>query len=190
MDIPKELTVVKALDSMLLQIPSGFASSFGVLAAMLIAKKTRSLLYTGIGLLTVGMIGLLLLCAIPEGEVKLLGFYLSWAGTGAYSLLLTYVGNNVKGYTKKIFYNGCVVAAYTLGNFSGPLMMVEHEAPRYLSGVGGYLAGFGVAAIAYFIVRFQAQKVNRKRIANGATEYVDLTLDLTDKEDVNFLYRL
>ncbi|KAI9262421.1 major facilitator superfamily domain-containing protein [Phascolomyces articulosus] len=178
------------LDSMLLQIPSGFASSLGVLAAMLIARKTRQLLLTGIGLLCVGMIGLILLCAIPEGEVKLLGFYLSWAGTGAYSLLLTYVGNNIKGYTKKIFYNGCVVAAYTLGNFAGPLMMVEHEAPRYLSGVGGYLAGFGVAAIAYLIVRFQAVRVNKQRIANGATGDIDLTVDTTDKEDQQFLYRV
>ncbi|KAI9498456.1 major facilitator superfamily domain-containing protein [Zychaea mexicana] len=178
------------LDSMLLQIPSGFASSLGVLAAMLIARKTGQLLYTGIGLLIIGMIGLVLLCAIPEGEVKLLGFYLSWAGTGAYSLLLTYVGNNAKGYTKKIFYNGCIVAAYTLGNFAGPLMMVEHEAPRYLSGVGGYLAGFGVAAIAFLIVRIQAARTNKKRIANGAVGDVNLALDLTDQEDEQFLYRV
>ncbi|KAI7850280.1 major facilitator superfamily domain-containing protein [Circinella umbellata] len=178
------------LDSMLLQIPSGLASSLGVLSAMLIAKKTRSLLYTGIGLLIVGMVGLVILLAIPEGEVKLLGFYLSWAGTGAYSLLLTYVGNNVKGYTKKIFYNGCIVAAYTLGNFTGPLMMIEHEAPRYMSGIGGYLAGFGVAAIAYLIVRIQAGRINKKRMANGASNNIDLSVDTTDKEDEQFLYRL
>ena len=59
-----------------------------------------------------------------------------------------------------------------------------------MSGIGGYLAGFGVAAVAYLIVRIQSGRINKKRIANGATNNIDLSVDTTDKEDEEFLYRL
>ncbi|KAI8138507.1 major facilitator superfamily domain-containing protein [Fennellomyces sp. T-0311] len=178
------------MDSLLLQIPSGLAGSLGVFAAVLLAHKTKQLIWSAMFMITIGVAGLIILCAIPDGAIKLLGFYLSWAGAGSYALLVTYIGNNVKGYTKKIFYNGSVTIAYTIGNFVGPLMMVEHQAPRYLGGVGGFLGGFVVAFFCYFLIRIQGARINRKRLANSTGEETDVYLDLTDKEDKNFIFRL
>lgn len=45
------------------------------------------------------------------------------------------VGSNVSGYTKKIFYNGSVVAATIIGQFIGPLVMLERDKPRYVTGM-------------------------------------------------------
>ncbi|KAI9497523.1 major facilitator superfamily domain-containing protein [Zychaea mexicana] len=177
-------------ESLLLQIPSGLASALGVLIAVVLAHKTRQIIWSSMFMLVIGMIGLIILCAIPEGEVKLLGFYLSWAGTGSYALVVTLIGNNVKGYTKKIFYNSCIMVAYTVGNFVGPLMMVDHQAPRYLGGVGGFLGGFFVAFCCLFGVRIISSRVNRERLANKTGEETDVYLDLTDKQDKNFISRL
>ncbi|KAG2226185.1 hypothetical protein INT45_003330 [Circinella minor] len=191
--------------SLLLQIPSGLASALGVFVAVLLAHKTKQIIWSSMFMLCIGMIGLIILCAIPEGEVKLLGFYLSWAGTGSYALIVTLIGNNVKGYTKKIFYNSCIMAAYTVGNFVGPLMMTEHDvrnrssiekggkrgiAPRYLGGVGGFLAGFFVAFCCLFIVRMLGARVNRHRLENKSDKETDVYLDKTDKEDDQFIFRL
>lgn len=136
------------------------------------------------------MIGLILLLAIPSGGVKLLGYYLSWASTGSYALIITMIGNNVKGYTKKIFYNGSLMCFYTIGNFCGPLMMVAKQAPRYLGGIGGFLGGYVVALICYIIMRIWMSRENKRRLANLTGEPCDIYQDLTDREDKNFIYLL
>ncbi|KAI7885993.1 MFS general substrate transporter [Lichtheimia hyalospora FSU 10163] len=176
--------------SLLLQIPSGMASALGVVVAVILARVSKQLIYSAMAMMVVGIIGLVILIAIPDGEIKLLGYYLSWAGTGSYTLLVTLIGNNVKGYTKKIFYNTSIMIAYTLGNLIGPLMMAENTAPRYLGGIGGFLGGYVIAFLCYIAIRVQGVRVNRRRLANKTNEETDLQLDLTDKEDENFIYRL
>ncbi|KAG2226506.1 hypothetical protein INT45_014250 [Circinella minor] len=177
-------------ESLLLQIPSGMASALGVFVAVYLAHKTKQMLYSSIFMLSIGIVGLIILCAIPEGAIKLLGFYLSWAGTGSYALVITVIGNNVKGYTKKIFYNSSIMVAYTIGNFIGPLMMAEQQAPRYLGGVGGYLGGFFVALCCLLILRIHDGRINQRRLANKTMDEIDVYLDKTDKEDDQFIYRL
>ncbi|CDH50689.1 allantoin permease [Lichtheimia corymbifera JMRC:FSU:9682] len=176
--------------SLLLQIPSGMASALGVVVAVLLARVTKQMIYSAMAMMLVGIAGLVILIAIPDGEIKLLGYYLSWAGTGSYALLLTIVGNNCKGLTKKIFYNSSVMVAYTIGNLVGPLMMAENTAPRYIGGISGFLGGFVIAFLCYAAIRVQGARVNRRRLANKTGEETNLELDLTDKEDENFIYRL
>lgn len=132
------------------------ASALGVVVAVLLARVTKQMIYSAMAMMLVGIAGLVILIAIPDGEIKLLGYYLSWAGTGSYALLLTIVGNNCKGLTKKIFYNSSVMVACkcwcvlflitvtyhhlsdTIGNLVGPLMMAENTAPRYIGGISEY----------------------------------------------------
>ena len=118
------------------------------------------------------------------------GFYIAWALTGGYSLLITVIGANVSGYSKKIFYNGSFVIFYTLGNFIGPLVMLERQAPRYTGAMTGFCIGNGVAIVAYFIMRYSMAQQNKERLANPPSEATDVNLDLTDKQDRNFIYRL
>lgn len=70
--------------------------------------------------------------------------------------------------------------------------MVDSSAPRYLGPLGGYLACNLAACVLLFIARLNMKAHNqRKRSQPGFKEDErDINLDLTDKEDPNFLYKL
>lgn len=182
--------IIQAGESILLKVPAGTASFLGVTAATLIARRTKQLCYTGAFMCCISLAGCVILAAVPSGPAKLAGFYLAWTLTGAYSLLITIIGTNVSGYTKKVFYNGAFVVFYTLGNFIGPLAMVEYQAPRYVGAMTGFCIGNGVAFVCYLIMRVVLARENRDRKRNPPSEPTDVTLDLTDAQDRNFIYRL
>lgn len=171
-------------------MPGGVASTLGVIMATFIARRTRQVCFTGVFMAGISLVGCIILAAVSEGAVKLLGYYLSWGSTGAYGLLATLIGNNVSGYSKKVFYNTTLVIFYTIGNFVGPLIMLEHQKPRYLGAITGFCVGNGVAICCFLVLRWMMVTENRKRLADPPSEPTDAHLDLTDKEDKNFIYRL
>ena len=134
--------------------------------------------------------GCIVLTVLANGPGKLAGYYLSWAMSGASALLAATIGNNVSGYSKKIFYNSIYVAATTVGQFIGPLLMLEREAPRYLTGPLVFTIGNGIAFACFVINRIIMARENKRRLANPPEEETDVTLGLTDVEDKNFIYRL
>jgi hypothetical protein len=75
----------------------------------------------------------------------------------------------------------------TLGNFIGPLMMVP---PTYLGGLLGYVASNFLTILMLLYVRWEGARINKKRSENPLPEKTDPNLDLTDREDGNFTYRL
>ncbi|KAI8148208.1 major facilitator superfamily domain-containing protein [Fennellomyces sp. T-0311] len=186
----KELGDFTPGESILLKVPAGTSSFIGVVFATIVAKRTKQICLTGALMSTISLVGCIILAVVKQGPAKLAGFYIAWALTGGYSLLITTIGANVSGYSKKIFYNGAFVIFYTLGNFIGPLVMLEREAPRYTGAMTGFCIGNGVAIVCYLIMRFTMARENKKRLANPPTESTDVTLDLTDKQDKNFIYRL
>ncbi|KAI8148204.1 major facilitator superfamily domain-containing protein [Fennellomyces sp. T-0311] len=177
-------------ESILLKMPGGVASTAGSILATLIARRTGQVCYTGVLMAGISLVGCIVLAAVPGGAVKLVGYYLSWGSTGGYGLLMTVVGNNVSGYTKKIFYNAFLVVFYTLGNFIGPLVMLDHEKPRYLGAMTGFCIGNGVAIVCFILVRILMVRENKRRLANPPEQATDAKLDLTDFQDKNFIYRL
>ncbi|KAI9306816.1 major facilitator superfamily domain-containing protein [Cunninghamella echinulata] len=178
-----------ALDAILLHIPSSAMACVFVFSAVIIHRKTGkfSIACTVCGLFA--MLGCLLLAVLPHSEVKLAGYYLTWAYNGTYVILLSIVTTNVSGYSKKVFYNAGVMVAYTIGNFIGPLVMLDKEAPRYLSGMIVFVAGNLTIVLCLLLSIFLMYRVNKQRLANGITK-TDAHLDLTDKEDPNFIYKL
>ncbi|KAL7318911.1 hypothetical protein PS15m_002094 [Mucor circinelloides] len=122
-----------SLNSIILQIPNGVsAASFAIVSA-LIAHKLQKNTFIAIGTALISLLGCILMAVIP-GTPKLVGLYLSWAMTGTVSLVLTLVTNNISGYTKKVFYNAVIVVGQTFGNFIGPLIMIQEQAPTYWGG--------------------------------------------------------
>ncbi|CAO3621527.1 unnamed protein product [Cunninghamella blakesleeana] len=178
-----------SLDAILLQIPSATMAVLFVFLAVLIHRKTGKYSIAILVCSTIAMIGCLLLIVLPHTGIKLLGYYLSWGYVGSYSILTTVVANNVSGYSKKVFYNGFIIAAYTLGNMIGPLVMVEQEKPIYRSGMITFLCGNLVAVSFVLISLYLMYRVNKKRLAVGVSK-TDAHLDLTDYEDPNFIYKL
>ncbi|KAL1932189.1 hypothetical protein VTP01DRAFT_9245 [Rhizomucor pusillus] len=179
-----------ATESILFKIPGGAATFLTTLMAGLIARRTQQTVYTGIFMCLISLSGCLVLACIPSGTVKLLGYYLSLAAFGSSAMFATIVGSNVSGYSKKIFYNTTMTAANTLGQFIGPLVMLDREKPRYLTGLIVFSVGNAVAIVCLVIIRIMIARENKRRIASPPPEIYDVNLDLTDQEDRNFLYKV
>lgn len=157
---------------------------------MWVARKTKQL-YLGVVVSSViSLTGVILLAVLPAGGIKLLGFLLAWAMNGTAVMLLTITAANVTGYTKKIFYNAMNMIFFTLGNFTGPLIMLENEAPTYKTGMIIYCIANAAILVALFFNRQLMAKQNKTRLANPSDQVFDVKDDLTDCENTNFIYKL
>ncbi|KAI9252263.1 major facilitator superfamily domain-containing protein [Phascolomyces articulosus] len=177
-------------ESILLKMPGGVAASIFIITASIIARRIRQIAYTGMVMCLISLAGVIILAAAPHGAIKLLGYYLSWAMGGAGSLFIVTVGTNVSGYSKKIFYNSVLVIFTTVGNFIGPLVMLEREIPTYKTGMIVYCIGNAIAFLCFFIARTLMARENKKRLENPPTETLDVNGDYTDQEDRSFIYKL
>ncbi|ORZ23512.1 major facilitator superfamily domain-containing protein [Absidia repens] len=179
----------ESLNAILLQIPSASVSVLFVILAVVIHRKLNSMALAVIASSGLAMIGCILLATLPHTAVKLVGYYLAWGFNGSYTMLLTLVAKNVSGYSKKIFYNASIMVAYTIGNFIGPIVMLSNEAPVYRSGMLIFMVGNFMVIVCICAMIWLMHRTNKQRIRNGITGKTDAHLDLTDKEDTNFIYK-
>ncbi|KAI8393772.1 major facilitator superfamily domain-containing protein [Radiomyces spectabilis] len=178
------------LQSVLLSIGTGGSDIILIMGAVWVVQRTKQTIYTACGLMVIDIIGLILLVVIPVPKAKLVGFYLAWSYCAAYVLLVTTIANNVSGYTKKIFYNGLLMVFYTVGNFVGPLMMVESQKPTYIGGMIGYIVANTIVIVLLLIARWRMAIVNKQRLSKPSEYVTNVEDDLTDVQDPNFIYRL
>lgn len=179
-------------NAVLLTIPSGVFALIVVAGSAFYSKKIGETINVAIAMCAISLIGLVLLAAIPGGGVKLLGLYLSWACTATYALMQASIASNVSGYTKKIFYTSGNLICYTLGNFIGPLLLRSHEAPRYLTGIGVYIAANALVIVLFAYVRISYVRANKKRNLDKNVNIValpDSLEDITDVQNQRFVYR-
>lgn len=169
---------------------TGAADILFILSAIYISGKTKQTIYTSMGLVCISFVGLILFEVIPNPHYKLFGYYLSWAYCSAYVLTVTCVSNNVSGYTKKIFYNGMIMIFYTIGNFCGPLMIIESQAPNYPPAIITYMCANIIVIILFYVARREMAKVNEERLACSTIVMTNVEDDLSDVQDPNFIYRL
>ncbi|KAI8096838.1 major facilitator superfamily domain-containing protein [Halteromyces radiatus] len=179
-----------SLNSILLQIPSAAISVLFVLLAVVINRKSKNMSLPTIVCGGIAMIGCILLACLPHTSIKLLGYYLAWGFNGSYVMLLTIVSNNVSGYSKKIWYNASVMVAYTVGAFVGPLVMLDYEFPVYRTGMIIFVIGNLLVVLSVCTMLYLMKRTNKKRAQNTHGEKTDAHLDLTDKQDKNFFYKL
>ncbi|SAM03743.1 hypothetical protein [Absidia glauca] len=173
-------------EAILLNIPSGMASVLFICIAIYLARRSNQTIYTSIGMTGVSLIGLIVLMANESNGGKLAGYYLTWALTAAQAMMITIIGNNVSGYTKKVTYNSGLVVFNTLGNFIGPLVMAN----SFMVGLIVYIVGSVISAILLLYIRWNMLHINNQRKDQRLGEKTDPSLDYTDRQDVNFVYRL
>lgn len=176
--------------SIILQIPNGAAAAIFSIGAVAVAHRIHKVTLVGLCTTVIAALGFILMIVTP-GKAKLLGFYLTWAMVGSSSIQQTIVTTNVSGYTKKVFYNNIMMVGNTIGNFGGPLVMVESDAPQYVRAMIGFIitnvGSFFIFALYFYVMN----KENKRRRANlGNNPPTDVHLDLTDVQDKNFIYRL
>ncbi|KAI8067688.1 major facilitator superfamily domain-containing protein [Gilbertella persicaria] len=178
-----------SLTAIILQVPNGVAAALFAIGAVLMANRIGQNTFTGIGAALVSLLGCVLMASIP-GTPKLVGFYLTWAMTGVSALLQTLVSNNVSGYTKRVFYNGVNMVAMTIGNFCGPLMMNQDQAPTYVGAMVGFSITNVLVIVCFLGVYWVMKQENKRRLANPPAEKSNVYLDLTDQQDKNIIYKL
>lgn len=177
----------------MLGIPPGVMYSIFVLGATATQSRIReSMLYVACCMNIIAITGLTLVLVIPINQAKLTGLYLCVAYVGTLVMVLTSVSNNVSGYTKKIFYNCSMVFFCAVGNFVGPQLMLPSQSPLYIGGMVTYIASNVICIACLLIARYSMLKVNtRRQQLDQKTEYFnDSNIDITDKQDEQFIYKL
>ncbi|KAI9302987.1 major facilitator superfamily domain-containing protein [Cunninghamella echinulata] len=178
------------LQSVLLSAGSGITDIFYIVVSVfLVTRKEGRLLYTGMGMMAMNLLGFLLLLFIPQPKLKLIGYYLTWPCAATFVLILTCITNNVSGYTKKIFYNSMIIVFYTIGNFAGPFLMVESQKPTYYGGMIAYCCSSVCCIFCLAITRWTMARANRSK-PRMKREYKENNDDLTDVQDQSFFYLL
>jgi hypothetical protein len=174
-------------------MPAGFMSGTTELLIPFFASKTnrfRTWLIVGCECGTILASLLLWFVPITVGHqgVLLFACYILPSFGGAYAVLMGLQIANTAGYTKRSFTSSGIFMGYCLGNFTGPLLFKEADAPRYTP---GWRATFGttVAALTLVVVyRFFCLWENKRRDKSGVLEAYDHAFedDVTDKKVCSF----
>ncbi|KAI9497507.1 major facilitator superfamily domain-containing protein [Zychaea mexicana] len=182
------------LNTILMGIPHGAATIVLLVGSSFFSRRFDELAYVGMIFSAISMVAVILLAAIPPGPAQLAGLLIS-ATTPLYTLMQASISNNVSGYTKKIFYTSANLVAYCIGNFIGPLMMDESTGPRYIPGNAGYAVADFLCILLFGYIRWAYIRENKRRaqlLQEGSIPPPPKNreeLDLTDKEDLYFVYK-
>jgi MFS family permease len=115
----------------------------------------------------------LLLWLLPRGALGGLlyaTFTLASFG-GSYAVLMGLQTANTAGYTKKSITASWVFLGYCLGNFVGPLLFHEADAPVYAPGFTAVVITSSIAAGLSIVYRYLSLWENKRRDKLGAESY-------------------
>ncbi|KAI9276857.1 major facilitator superfamily domain-containing protein [Phascolomyces articulosus] len=183
--------------SVLLGVPTNIIPLIIIIICIYFSRyRSKQNSYIGAILSFIIFIALLLLTVLPLGPSMLSGIFLVGVAP-VYLIFLTMISNNIRGYTKRVFYNGGILVAYCMGNFIGPLLMRQNEAPRYYSGMITYMVAIFISILLFLYLRYTYIRDNRYhqqlKTEKGLPSSIidnDQMEDITDKEDLSFVYRL
>jgi len=184
-------------ESLLYGTPGGAVEIVFLLACGWAGEKYGYRVLISIIGLCVAIVGMLLIVALPlsNNSGRLAGYYLTQAGPTPFVALLSLISSNVAGYTKKTTVAAMYLIGYCAGNIIGPQTFRPQDAPRYVPAevtiICCWVTCLGILLFIHFYCASQNKKKARLRAAPG---YVRLEnqewLDLTDRENVEFVYTL
>ncbi|KAI0004772.1 allantoate permease [Xylariaceae sp. FL0662B] len=196
-----QATIIKGFgytskETALLSIPSGALScvaviSAGVSSARLNARGPVIIVVLLIG----GVLGGCLLAFSPAHNqgALLAGNYLTNVIGASLPILYSYSAANYAGHTKKVTMNAVVLISFCLGNIIGPLTFRDVDKPGYLPAKITIVASTAVAVLATAVLMAYYARENRRRDRlHPGLEHKENSefLDLTDRENEEFRYRL
>lgn len=178
----------------LLQIPSGVVSIVSILTATYLAGRFDQRGSNIITLLIPGIIGGALMAFLPAHNKagKLIGNYLTNCIGASLPLLYSWVAANFAGHTKKVTMNATLLMSFCLGNIIGPLTFRKTDAPDYIPAKITIIVTCAVAIGLVAVLRIYYGRENRRRDRLGEVmREKDIEfLDLTDRENRDFRYKL
>jgi MFS family permease len=177
----------------LLQLPSGAISVISIVTATYLAGRFDQRGLNIITLLVPGALGGALMAFLPADNKngKLIGNYLTNCIGSSLPLLYSWVAANVAGHTKKVTMNAILLMSFCLGNIIGPLTFRQSDAPDFVPAKITIIVTCGFAVAMTLVLRWYYVTENRRRDGVVEEGRVDEEfLDLTDKENRHFRYKL
>ncbi|OJJ62615.1 hypothetical protein ASPSYDRAFT_86293 [Aspergillus sydowii CBS 593.65] len=183
------------LNSLLLMIPGGFyAGSMMLITTYLAYKFPGWRAYIIILCQMVTTLASLLLWLLPRTALGglLFAVYVLPTTGSAYAVMMGLFLANNAGYTKRSLASSGLYIGYSLGNFAGPQVFRQQDAPKYALGFIVVVITALVAALLVLIYRIICAIENKRRDRMGTTEDFDHAFedDLTDKMNMQFRYVL
>ncbi|KAL7957811.1 MFS allantoate transporter [Trichoderma compactum] len=159
--------------SLLLGTPAGAVQVVSLLLSGWYGDKYENRLLVSLGGLSLAVLGAILLVALPDAAKagKLVGYYLTLAGTTPFVALLSLISSNIAGYTKKTTVAAMYLIFYCAGNIIGPQTFRPADAP-----------GFIPAKVTILVCYKPAFRAEPGYVTVENSEW----LDLTDKENPEF----
>ncbi|KAL9026014.1 MAG: hypothetical protein Q9196_005257 [Gyalolechia fulgens] len=195
------LTWAFAFYSLTADIPNGgITNFFSQLIVSFGYTAEESLLYgtPGGAIEVVTLIAcMLLIVALPlsNNVGRLIGYYLTQASPTVFVALLSLIATNVAGYTKKTTVAAIYLIGYCAGNIIGPQTFRPKDAPRYVPAEITIICCWAACLFDLLFIHLYCKHQNKKKAAIRARpDYQKLEnqewLDLTDRENPEFLYTL
>lgn len=159
--------------------------------------KYRNRILVATSGLWIAILGMLLIVCLPISNSKgrLGGYYLTQASPTPFVAFLSLISSNVAGYTKKTTVAALYLIGYCVGNIIGPQTFRPKDAPRYVPAEITIICCWAVCLVDMIFIYWYCKRQNRiKEAVRSAPGYTRLEnqewLDLTDKENPEFVYTL
>ncbi|KAH6656895.1 major facilitator superfamily domain-containing protein [Truncatella angustata] len=126
---------------------------------------------------------------------RLVSFWLINAQSVGFTVSLTTISSNMAGYTHRAFASAAIFTGYCWGNFAGPFVVKESEAPYYRGATIGLLVGYAIKLgchVALLIYMFVSNR-RRDRVYGPANKELSDEAGMRDKtefENKDFRYVL
>ncbi|KAF7538360.1 hypothetical protein G7054_g2980 [Neopestalotiopsis clavispora] len=92
--------------------------------------------------------------------------------------VLTIIGQNIAGHTKRAFTNTMMLILFATGNIAGPFFFRSQDAPRYVLAIASILVFFCVSLLCAVVLRFYMLWENKRRDRlYGAVETTEAKID-------------
>ncbi|KAI0124804.1 major facilitator superfamily domain-containing protein [Xylariales sp. AK1849] len=106
-----------------------------------------------------------LMAYLPRSNTwgRLVSFWLVNAQSVGFTISLTTISSNMAGYTHRSFASAIIFTAYCWGNFAGPFVVKESEAPEYKGATIGLLVGYAIKLGCHLALLLYMFLSNRRR---------------------------
>jgi len=183
--------------SLLYGTPGGAVEVVSLIVCGYLGDRFGNRVIVSMSGLVISIIGMLLIVSLPlsNNSGRLAGYYLTQASPTPFVALLSLISSNVAGYTKKTTVAALYLIAYCVGNIIGPQTFRPKDAPRYKPAEITIICCWGACLINLGFIAWYYRRQNKKKAAmKAAPGYRKLDqqefLDLTDKENPEFMYTL
>ncbi|CAA9963847.1 MFS general substrate transporter [Pyrenophora teres f. maculata] len=204
-------------EAVLLNMPFGALQFVSILGASYLAYRFKRKSPFLLALVTIVITGVALMVALPKTKHNkgglLVGYYLIAFVFAINPLLISWMGSNCAGQTKKAIYYTSFNAGNSIGNIITPYIFDKKFAPQYVNALKGILSIwcilFAVVIVQVIVITMmQKKKCDQREAAGLPRNPIDYSMsgkfqeagddvqaenglqDMTDKENIYFQYLL